>query len=65
MPYPYRPRTFFEALFESPLIGSHNGERGVGPTLGEDVGELPLPAARGRGEPRVFAPRPRPAKQRP
>jgi hypothetical protein len=63
MPYPHRPRTTLEALFESPFVGSDNGERGIGPTLGEDVGKAPLPAAPpSRDEPRVFAPRPRPAK---
>ena len=67
MPYPHRPRTTLEALFESPFVGSDNGDLGIWPTLGEDVGEKkPLSADRPRkpapGEPRPFAPRPRPIK---
>lgn len=51
-----RPRTTIEALFE-PLISSDNGEQGIGPTLGEDVGSPPRPAGPVGGETRVFTTR--------
>lgn len=63
MPHPDRPRTFLEALFDHPFVGSDNAEQGIGPTLGEDVGEPPLRPAPSRNEPRVFAPKPRPPKR--
>jgi hypothetical protein len=66
MRHPHRPRNLIEALFNHPFVGSDNGDRGIGPTLGEDVGEPPLPPASPRprqaAEPRVFAVKPHPTK---
>lgn len=54
MPSSDRPRTTIEALFE-PLIRSDNGEQGIGPTLGEDVGAPPSASSRAAGEGRSFS----------
>jgi hypothetical protein len=56
MPASDRPRTTIEALFE-PLIGSDNGEQGIGPTLGEDVGAPASAPGRTAGEAPSFAAR--------
>lgn len=52
-----RPRTMLEALFEHPLIGSDNGEQGIGPTLGESVGSPAMTPGRAGSEARAFATR--------